>query len=72
MGAPANAPWIMSVGMATHNVTLGNKLEGLSGGNSTPPGTIVGASNTGGIGQRKIVHARDYGNALCGTGPSEA
>jgi len=71
IGAPANAPWIMAVGMATHDVTIGNKLEGLSGGNSTPPGTIVGASNTGGIGPRKIVHARDYGNALCGTGPSE-
>jgi subtilisin family serine protease len=71
VGSPANAPWIVGVGSATHNVTSGSLVQGLTGGDSTPPGDLVGASNTDGIGQRKIVHARDYGNALCGTGEPE-
>ncbi len=71
VGSPANAPWIIAVGSATHNVTSGSLVQDLAGGDSTPPGDLVGASNTDGIDQRKIVHARDYGNALCGVGEAE-
>lgn len=71
VGSPANAPWIVAVGSATHNVTSGSLVQELTGGDTTPPGDIVGASNTEGIDKRKIVHARDYGNALCGIGEAE-
>ena len=72
IGSPANAPWMVGVGYATHDVGDGNLVKNLAGGNTTPPGDITGASLTGGTGQRKIVHARDFGNALCGTGESES
>ena len=32
---------------------------------------MIGVSFTGGTGQKQIVHARDYGNALCGPGEPE-
>lgn len=71
MGYPGNAPWITAVGNATHNRIFGNSLTSLVGGDTTPPGSIIGASLTGTSGFRTIVHARDYGNALCGTGTEE-
>ncbi len=70
-GSPANAPWITSVGAATHDRLFASVLQNMSGGDSSPPGDLYGSSLTGGIGSRKIVHAKDYGNALCGTGAAE-
>jgi len=71
IGSPANAPWIFAVGNATHNVLFGSAVQDLSGGATAPPPDLIGASLTDGIGVRKIVHARDYGNALCGEGEAE-
>ena len=71
VGSPANAPWIVAVGYATHNVTSGSLVQNMTGGNTAPPGDLIGASNTQGISKRKIVHARDYGFALCGVGEAE-
>lgn len=71
VGSPANAPWVMAVGNATHNVALASSLKNLVGGATPPPDEILGASKTAGTGQKRIVHARDFGNALCGTGPTE-
>ncbi|MCW8924638.1 MAG: S8 family serine peptidase, partial [Xanthomonadales bacterium] len=70
VGAPANAPWITAVGNATHDRVYASVLENLSGGDTTPPPSLVGASYTAGIGIRQIVHARDFDNALCGIGES--
>lgn len=71
IGSPANAPWVIAVGNATHNTIYGSVVSDLAGGASPPPDDLIGASLTGGIGQRPIVHARDYGNALCGIGEAE-
>ena len=71
MNSPGNAPWITTVGNASHNRVFGNTLENLVGGNTTPPAGIIGASLTGQSGFRSIVHASDYGNALCGTGSEQ-
>jgi subtilisin family serine protease len=71
VGSPANAPWMVAVGNATHNRVFGTRVENLTGGATTPPGDLAGASLTGGSGQRLIVHAKDYGFPLCGTGPEE-
>ncbi|MBT8070935.1 MAG: S8 family serine peptidase [Gammaproteobacteria bacterium] len=72
MGSPANAPWITAVGNATHDRVFASALENLTGGDTTPPNDLVGASFTDGIGIRQIVHAKDFGNALCGTGDAES
>jgi len=50
---------------------FGSLVRNLVGGATTPPDDMVGASFTGGTGQLQIVHARDYGSALCGTGEAE-
>jgi hypothetical protein len=71
IGSPANAPWMVGVGYATHNIGDGSVVQNLVGGDTTPPEDITGASLTGGTGQRVIVHARDYGFALCGSGEAE-
>ncbi|MEJ8568541.1 S8 family serine peptidase [Elongatibacter sediminis] len=70
VGSPANAPWVVAAGNATHNRVFGSLVENLSGG-VNPPEDIVGASLSGGIGTRPIVHAKDFGFPLCGTGPAE-
>jgi hypothetical protein len=72
VGSPANAPWVKAVGNATHNTLPGSAIQNMTGGNTTPPGDIVGASLTGGTGKLVIVHAKDYGSALCGEGPAES
>jgi subtilisin family serine protease len=71
VGSPANAPWIIAVGNATHNRVFGTLVQNLTGGATTPPADLAGASLTGGSGQRLIVHAKDYGFPLCGSGPEE-
>jgi len=72
IGSPANAPWIVAAGAATHNRMLASILKATEGGDTTPPGDLYGASLTqGGASLRSIVYAGDYGNALCGTGDPE-
>ena len=71
MGSPANAPWILAVGNATHNRILGSVVENLSGGTAPSPGDLFGVSLTNGTNVRPIVHAADFGFPLCGTGTAE-
>ncbi len=71
LGSPANAPWITAVGNATHDRVFASAVESLSGGDTAPPNAMIGASITTGIGVRNIVHAKDFGSALCGTGDTE-
>lgn len=72
IGSPANAPWMMAVGAATHDRVFASVVENLSGGDTTPPGPLVGESENEGIGLTKIVHAKDYGFPLCGDGNAES
>jgi len=71
INSPANAPWITAVGNATHDRVYGVALENLSGGNTAVPDDLFGTSLVGGLGVRRIVHAKDFGNAFCGTGTAE-
>ncbi len=71
IGSPANAPWVVAAGNATHNRIFASIVQNLSGGNTPAPGDLVGASLGGGLAARKIVHARDFGFALCGSGDAE-
>ncbi|HUF38237.1 MAG TPA: S8 family serine peptidase, partial [Anaerolineales bacterium] len=65
VGRPANAPWITSVAASTHDRYLANALVGMSGGGSPAPADIAGKGFTAGYGPAPIVHAGDYGDALC-------
>ncbi len=65
IGSPANAPWLLSVGASTHDRAFVNSLVSMSGGATTAPADIEGASFTSGYGPARIVHAAAYGDALC-------
>jgi subtilisin family serine protease len=54
---PADSPWITAVGNVTHNGRFQNSLTSMSGGSTTPPVTITGASITGGYGPVTITTA---------------
>lgn len=71
VGSPANAPWVPSAGNSSHNRLFASIVQNLLGGSTPPPDDIIGASLSGGIGQRDIVHAADFGFPLCGTGTPE-
>ena len=71
VNTPANAPWLMAVGSASHDRVLGSALQNLSGGDTPPPAGIIGDTLTDGFGISPIVHAGDFGNALCGAGEPE-
>jgi len=72
IGAPANAPWITAVGNATHDRVFAHALENLSGGDTAPPNNLIGASFTDGTDIKDIVHAKDFGYPLCGTGDPQS
>ncbi|MEM9533048.1 MAG: S8 family serine peptidase [Pseudomonadota bacterium] len=69
--SPANAPWVMAVANTTHNRRFDNVVDSLTGGNAAPPGDLSGVGFTGPFGPAPIVHAADFGNALCGSGEPE-
>ncbi|HST27371.1 MAG TPA: S8 family serine peptidase, partial [Rudaea sp.] len=70
LGEPGNAPWVIGVANATHNRQFANSIGGFSGAANAPP-TLTGAGYTAGYGSHEIVYAGNYGNALCGTGPTD-
>jgi len=71
VGSPANVPWVMAVANALHGRILANRLIDVSGG-PFPLDDLVGQGITNGTSTLPIVHARDFGNALCGEGPPES
>lgn len=70
IGYPAVAPWVVTAANTTHSRQLQSSVINFTGGNS-PLADLKGVSQTGGIGPLKIVHAKDFGNALCGQGDPE-
>ena len=70
VSTPANAPWTLAAANATHDRVLANQLVGTTGG-STALGSLTGLGLTSGTPTLPIVHARDFGNALCGVGTPE-
>ncbi|WP_161958550.1 S8 family serine peptidase [Ornithinimicrobium cavernae] len=65
IGSPADAPWVLGVGAASHDRAIINSVAGLSGGASTPPGELVGRSMTAGYGPAALADARAFGDAQC-------
>jgi len=70
ISAPGNVPWVLAVANATHDRLLGGSLDDLSGGVGSAPFIAGAGLNDEGV-IRPIVHASDFGNALCGTGEAE-
>ncbi|MCF6287846.1 MAG: S8 family serine peptidase [Proteobacteria bacterium] len=70
VGYPAIAPWVIAAANTTHSRQLQSSVVDFTGSNSALE-DLVGASATQGIGPLKIVHAKDFGNTLCGQGEPE-
>ncbi len=63
VGSPADAPWLLSVGSATHDRAFRSALVSLAGGG--PIGDLVGRAFADSYGPAPIVHASSAGDALC-------
>ena len=70
LSSPANYPWVFAAANGSHDRILGNQLTSTSGGSSSI-GTLTGLGSTAGTSVLPIVHASDFGNALCGVGEAE-
>jgi subtilisin family serine protease len=71
INAPGNAPWVLTAAASSHNRRFETVLAGLQGSGVNAPLSFRGAALDGALERRRLVHAKDYGNALCGTGPSQ-
>jgi subtilisin family serine protease len=67
----SNAPWVIAVANQTHDRLFGTTLSNLNGTGITTPQSFVGGGATGALPERRVVHAKDFGNALCGVGASQ-
>ena len=65
LGSPADAPWLLAVGAATHDRAFINSVADMSGGATAAPGDLVGRSLTSAYGPAGIVHAADFGDGQC-------
>jgi uncharacterized repeat protein (TIGR01451 family) len=64
VGSPAVAPWLTAVGNSTTNRYFTTTLT--MSGTTSPPDPIIGQSvSPAEYGPAPIVHAKDYGDALC-------
>jgi len=70
VGSPANAPWVFAVANTSHARAFINRLTDATGG-TFALGSLDGQALSSSLVDRPIVHAADFGNALCGTGPAE-
>lgn len=71
INAPGNAPWVVTAAASTHDRIFGTVLAGVQGTGIAAPFSLAGAAQGAALPPRRVVHAKDFGNALCGTGPSE-
>jgi subtilisin family serine protease len=71
INAPGNAPWVVTAAAATHDRLFGTVLAGVQGSGIGAPFSLAGAAQGAALERRRIVHAKDFGNPLCGTGASQ-
>jgi subtilisin family serine protease len=71
INAPGNAPWVLTAAAATHDRIYGTVLADVQGSGIATAFSLAGAAQGAALPRRRIVHAKDFGNALCGRGTSE-
>ncbi|MBP8002049.1 MAG: S8 family serine peptidase [Chloroflexi bacterium] len=65
INAPADAPWLTTIGNSNHGRPYASAVVNLSGGVTPPPPDLIGVSMSAGHGPAPIVWAGNYGNANC-------
>ncbi len=71
VNAPGNAPWVVTAAASTHDRLFGTVLADVQGSGVAAPFDLSGAAQGGALDRRRVVLAKDFGNALCGTGASQ-
>ncbi|MGD9583034.1 MAG: S8 family serine peptidase [Lysobacterales bacterium] len=66
--SPGNAPWVITAANSSSDRRFQESLRGVSGTGLSTPRDFVGAGLTTALGNRPIVHARDFGDADCNRG----
>lgn len=66
--SPGNAPWVITAANISSDRRFQETLRGVSGTGLATPRDFVGAGLTTALGNRPIVHARDFGDADCNLG----
>jgi subtilisin family serine protease len=65
IGAPSNAPWLMSVGASTHDRMTRGTVTTSSSAGAGP--SFQGSSITSAVGPAPLIDAKSFGNELCET-----
>ncbi|MBL0028547.1 MAG: S8 family serine peptidase [Rhodanobacteraceae bacterium] len=68
VSSPGNSPWVITVANESSGRRFSTAVTGISGHGIATPFNLIGEGITAGAGTAQIVHAKDFGNALCGTG----
>lgn len=70
VSSPGNSPWVITAANETSGRRFSTSVINISGHGVSAPFSLVGDGITAGVGSAQVVHAKDFGNALCGTGNS--
>ena len=68
VSSPGNSPWVITAANQSSGRRFSTSVTGISGHGVTTPFSLVGDGITAGVAAAQVVHAKDFGNALCGTG----
>ncbi|HWT16792.1 MAG TPA: S8 family serine peptidase [Patescibacteria group bacterium] len=68
VSSPGNSPWVITAANESSGRRFSTSVTGISGHGVATPFSLVGDGITSGVGAAQVVHAKDFGNALCGTG----
>lgn len=70
VASPAAAPWVIAVSNISSGRRFSTSVTDISGHGVSAPFSLIGYGTTAGAGTAQIVHAKDFGNALCASGTS--
>lgn len=68
VSSPANSPWVITAANESSGRRFSTSVTGISGHGVATPFSLVGDGITAGVATAQVVHAKDFGNALCGIG----
>jgi subtilisin family serine protease len=71
MLSPANAPWVITASNISSNRVFASAVQNVTGTGIAAPLSFSGVGLTAALGNRAIVHAKDFGDNDCGTGTAQ-
>ncbi len=69
--SPGNAPWVITASNISSNRVFASAVQNVTGSGIAAPMNFSGVGLTAALGNRTIVHAKDFGDNDCGTGTAQ-